>query len=325
MVKNSRSIRAADSLTGQRLDLALVSAGLTLSRSQGQKLILDAKVKVNNKSEKPSYKIQFGDLIEIEVLGKKTLELVPYDFDLDIIFEDEHLLVVNKPAGLVVHPAYGHESDTLINALIARNTKLSTGGDTFRPGLVHRIDKDTSGLLVLAKNEDAHFFLAKQFFKKTIHRRYWALCFANKKMNKGTIVSQLIRDPKNRQRFISTSENLGKKAITHYETLHECNGLRLFELHLETGRTHQIRVHLSSQQNPIVGDDVYNGKKMAANLKSVKLKKTILDMSRFALHAKELGFVHPVSKNIMKFSSPIPKDLYELYELGGFSEYLKVP
>ncbi len=322
MSLNKKSIRAAQTLAGQRLDQALHVAGLVESRAQGQKLIKDKKVWVNGTLEKASYKVQVGDQIQLEVPEVFDLELTPYDFPLNVPYEDEDVIVVNKPAGLVVHPAYGHQNDTLINALLHRRTMLSPSDDPFRPGLVHRIDKGTSGLLVLAKNESAHRFLAKQFLKKTIHRRYWALCFANKKITDGTIKSYLTRDPKNRQRFISIDEAGGKFAITHYKTLAQQSPFQLLELTLETGRTHQIRVHLSSHQCPIVGDEVYNGKNQARGLKNQTLKNHILNMERFALHAKELGFVHPVSHEKMLFTSPIPEDLHNLYQLGGFGEFI---
>lgn len=322
MTEEKRLIKAAETLSGQRLDVALVTAGAFSTRSQAQKSISDKKVWINGKIEKASYKVQVGDDIEFEVSAPKSIELVPYDFPLDIVFEDEHVIVVNKPAGLVVHPAYGHESDTLINALLARHTKLAPSKDTFRPGLVHRIDKGTSGLIVLAKTEQAHYHLAKQFLKKTIHRRYWALSFNNRKISDGTIETYLTRDPKNRQRFIATDSEPGKFAITHYKVLAEYSSFRLFQLQLETGRTHQIRVHLSSIGNPIVGDDTYGGKNQAKNLKSQKLKKIILEMDRFCLHAKELGFNHPETKKDMKFDAPIPEDLHETFELGGFSEFI---
>ena len=319
---NRKSIRAAQTLAGQRLDQALLVAGLIDSRAQGQKLIKDKKVWVNARLEKASYKVQLGDEIQLEIPEVVELELTPYDFPLNVPYEDESVIVVNKPAELVVHPAYGHQSDTLINALMHRRTSLSPSTDPFRPGLVHRIDKGTSGLLVLAKNESAHRFLAKQFLKKTIHRRYWALCFANKKILDGTITSYLSRDPNNRQRFVSLDEDRGKLAITHYKTLGQQRPFQLFELTLETGRTHQIRVHLSNQQCPIVGDDVYNGKNQAKGLKNQTLKGLILNMDRFALHAKELGFVHPSSHKKMLFKSPIPEDLHTLYQLSGLGEFL---
>ena len=322
MTTEKKSLSVAETLSGKRLDVGLTQAGATLSRAQAQKLISEKKVWVNGKSEKASYKLQVSDQISLEIPAPKTLDLVPYDFPLDITFEDDHVIVINKPAGLVVHPAYGHESDTLINALLHRQTSLSSTEAEFRPGLVHRIDKGTSGLIVLAKTDQAHAFLAKQFLKKTIHRRYWALCFSNKPLEKGTIESHLTRDPKNRQRFKSSEDPDGKLAITHYEELAHHPPFKLFQLQLETGRTHQIRVHLSSESNPIVGDEVYNGKNQAKNLKNQNLKKQILDMNRFALHAKELGFMHPTKKEFMTFSTPIPNDLHELFRLGGFSEYL---
>lgn len=322
MADSIQSISVASTLANQRLDVGLVTAGLCLSRSQAQKLIHNNKVKVNGREEKASYKLQVGDSIEMAVTPPQSIELVPYDFPIDVVFEDESLIVVNKPGGLVVHPAYGHESDTLINALMARHTKLAPADDPFRPGLVHRIDKGTSGLLVLAKTEAAHTSLAKQFFKKTIHRRYWALCFRNKKISNGTIKNYLTRDPNNRQRFISTDKEMGKFAITHYQLLAENGPFGLYQMQLETGRTHQIRVHLSSVNNSIVGDDVYNGTNQAKNLKNQKLKKFILELNRFALHAKELGFVHPVTKKTVHFSSPWPNELQPLFEWGGFTEYL---
>ncbi len=322
MKTEKKSIRAADSLTGLRLDVGLTRAGMTVSRSQAQRLIEEKLAWVNNRNEKASYKLQEGDEISVEIPAPRKIELTPYYFPIDVTYEDSDVIVVNKPAGLVVHPAYGHENDTLINALIARETPLSSSDESYRPGLVHRIDKGTSGLLVLAKNDKAHTFLAKQFLKKTIHRRYWALCFSNRNLEDGTIESFLTRDPKNRQRFQSNDEEEGKLAITHYQMLESHPPFRLFQMQLETGRTHQIRVHLSSEQNPIVGDEVYGGKNQAKNLKNQRLKKLILEMERFALHAKELGFNHPSKKEFISFTSEIPEDLQPLFKLGGFGEYL---
>ncbi len=322
MDESKKIARVAETLQGQRLDVALVQSGLVSTRSQGQKLIEEKKVKINSRIEKSSYKMQLGDVIEVEVLSTPDLELIPYDFPLDIVYEDFDVIVVNKPAGLVVHPAYGHQSDTLINALLFRRTQLSPSKDEFRPGLVHRIDKGTSGLLVLAKNEKAHNHLARQFLKKTIHRRYWALCFNEKKMGDGTFSSFLTRDPNHRQRFMVSVDEKGKWAITHYSTLKENEVFRLFELRLETGRTHQIRVHLSHAHSPIVGDEVYNGKNRAKNLKNQRLKKIILEMPRFALHARELGFNHPTTHENLVFKADLPEDLKELFEIGGFSEYI---
>lgn len=317
-----KKISVGETLHQQRLDIALVISGLCETRSQGQKLIVSKKVFVNGKNEKASFKLQSGDSIELLYTPPKSIDLTPYDFPIDVVYEDEAVIVVNKPAGLVVHPAYGHENDTLINALLHRKTQLSPS-DEFRPGLVHRIDKGTSGLLVLAKTESAHNHLAKQFVKKTIHRKYWALCFSRPKQESGTIQSFLTRDPSNRQRYTSSETNHGGKwAITHFKLLKESKGFSLLELKLETGRTHQIRVHLSSNHLPIVGDDVYNGKNQAKNLKNQDLKKFILSMDRFCLHAKELGFNHPITHENLSFNSDIPKDLHFLFEQGGFSEFI---
>ena len=310
-----RKILVAQTLDGQRLDLALVKAGIVISRSQGQKLVREKRVLVNSQFEKISHKLQSGDLIEVSLPAPKKIDLVPYDFPLKILFEDSSLIVVNKPAGLVVHPAHGHQNDTLINALLARNTELSQGSHPFRPGLVHRIDKGTSGLLVLAKTQKAHNHIAKQFLKKTVFRIYTALCFSNKKMEKGSIESYISRDPANRKRFIASDH--GKYALTHYFKKAELGAFALYELKLETGRTHQIRVHLSFHQNPIVGDTLYNGKKQANHLKNQKLKKFILQMDRFALHAGTLGFIHPVSHKKLLFKVPIPSDIKPLFEMLG--------
>lgn len=322
MDKTLRSARVAEALAGLRLDIGLVQSGLVESRSQGQKLLDDGKAWVNHKYEKASYRLQIGDVLEIEVWEPVDLELLPYDFPLNVIYEDDDLIVINKPAGLVVHPAYGHTQDTLINALLFRKTQLAPSTDAFRPGLVHRIDKGTSGLLVLAKNESTHRHLALQFQKKTIHRRYWALCFNERKVISGTFKSYLVRDPQHRKRFMSTDDSVGKWAITHYHTLKENKDFCLYELKLETGRTHQIRVHLSTAGNPIVGDDLYNGLNRARNLKNQTLKELILNMTRFALHARELGFHHPTRNEVLNFSAPLPEDLHTLYALGGFSEFI---
>ena len=318
MDEDRKQLRIAGKLCGQRLDVGLLKAGLVISRSQGRKLVDQGKVFVNSKNEKASYKLQLDDLIEISLPVQRKTTLVPYDFPLDIVFEDEFVIVVNKPAGLVVHPACGHENDTLINALLARKIKLSPGNHFFRPGLVHRIDKGTSGLLVLAKTEEVHNHLAKQFFKKSVYRSYLALCFNHQNLNKGSIETHIARDPKNRQRFKINTENRGKLAITHYWKKAESGAFALYELKLETGRTHQIRVHLSSNGNPIVGDELYNGKNQAKNLKNQRLKKFILEMNRFALHAETLGFNHPVTKKDMMFKVSIPPDLKPLFEIVGF-------
>jgi 23S rRNA pseudouridine1911/1915/1917 synthase len=207
-----------------------------------------------------------------------------------------------------------------VNALMAHQKQLSPGSDAYRPGLVHRIDKDTSGLLVIAKNEKTHNSLARQFKNKTTHRIYHAVVFGRLKEQKGTIESFIDRSPADRKKFMSSDNPEGRWAVTHYEVLREGPHMSLVKLQLETGRTHQIRVHMSSIAHPIVGDDTYGGKKRANNLASQQLKKLILEMPRFALHAKELGFVHPGTQQRIYFDSAWPADLQDLLELSHLAE-----
>ncbi len=309
-------LTVSDEIAGLRADVGLAKAGVFNTRSQVKKIFTDKKVFVNGKYIKPSQILVIGDSIQVEVPLQLEEWLAPYDIPLDILFEDADVLVLNKPAGLVVHPAAGHRNDTLINALIAHQKTLSPGSSPFRPGLVHRIDKDTSGLLVLAKNEKTHSSLAKQFLRKTVHRVYWAVVFGRPKEDKGTITSYISRSPNDRKKFMATQEAIGKHATTHYEVLKSTGVVSLVQLKLETGRTHQIRVHMSSITHPIVGDDTYGGKKRAHSLASQGLKHLIQDMPRFALHAKELGFTHPVKQERMTFDSPWPEDLKELLRLS---------
>jgi 23S rRNA pseudouridine1911/1915/1917 synthase len=309
-------LTVSEEIAGLRADIGLAKAGVFNTRSQVKKIFTDKKVFINGKYVKPSQLLQLGDAIQVEVPLQLEEWLTPYDIPLDIYFEDDDVLVLNKPAGLVVHPAAGHRNDTLINALIAHQKTLSPGSSPFRPGLVHRIDKDTSGLLVLAKNEKTHHSLAKQFLRKTVHRIYWAVIFGRPKEDSGTITSYISRSPNDRKKFMATQEATGKHAITHYQVLRSTGAMSLVQLKLETGRTHQIRVHLSSISHPIVGDETYGGKKRANSLASQALKKYIGDMPRFALHAKELGFTHPVLQERLQFDSPWPDDLNELLKLA---------
>lgn len=307
----------------KRADVGLVELGVLDSRSQIRKLFTDKKVFVNGKYIKPSQILQVGDAVRVELPPPQDMPLAPYDFPLNIIFEDDHVLVVNKPSGLVVHPSPGHYNDTLINAVLFHHIKLSPGSEDFRPGLVHRIDKDTSGLLVLAKDEKTHNSLARQFKNKTVHRKYIAIVFGRLKEQKGFIESYISRHPEERKKFIATEGPEGKWAKTHYTVLEESSHLSLIELVLETGRTHQIRVHMSHIGHPIVGDDTYNGKKRANNFSNLSLRNHIKDMPRFALHARELGFTHPVINKRLEFSVPWPENLDELYRLAGFTVDLK--
>ncbi len=306
---------------GQRIDKALTSCVDVATRSQASRLIALGKVSLDGSPVKASHKTSLGEIFQIVLPQTIATAIVPYDFPLEIVYEDSELLVVNKPAGLVVHPACGHLQDTLVNALVAYTSDLSMGFNEQRPGLVHRIDKGTSGLLVVAKNDEAQRFLAMQFQRKTTHRIYWAITLGAPRDVTGTIRSFLRRHPDDRKRVASVplapegGEQLGKLAITHYKVVkRHPAGLGLVELKLETGRTHQIRVHLSELGFSIVGDSTYGGLKRLKNVKSVRIREIIEAAGRFALHAAELGFTHPTSHQWMKFRAPWPADLKPLVE-----------
>jgi 23S rRNA pseudouridine1911/1915/1917 synthase len=310
-----------------RIDKALATIEKIGTRSQAARLLQQGLVRMNGRVLKPSYLTVTGDVIDVQIPITITSVLVPFDLKLTVPYEDDDLLVVDKPAGLVVHPAYGHAQDTLVNALIAHTPALSQGFNEQRPGLVHRIDKDTSGLLVIAKNEEAQRFLALQFQNKTTHRLYRALAFGKFAKPSGRIESFLARHPDDRKRVASVplredGTQLGKRAVTHYEVVgFHSTGLSLVELRLETGRTHQIRVHLSESGHPIVGDITYGAQKRLKTLKSVHLRKMIEELPRFALHAMELGFVHPRTGETMRFRAPWPADLMPLVEHCEFPLY----
>jgi 23S rRNA pseudouridine1911/1915/1917 synthase len=310
----------SEELAGQRIDKALTAIPQIATRSQALKLLQAGRVRISGKALKPSYQTQFGDEIDIDIPVAVTQELEPYDFPLDIAYEDEDLIVVNKPAGLVVHPACGHLQDTLVNALLHHTSDLSMGFNERRPGLVHRIDKGTSGLLVIARHDEAQRFLSMQFQRKTTHRLYRAIAFGRFKEEGGALRSFLKRHPEDRKRVASVPARAdgtqeGKLAVTHYRVSHyHPSGISLVELRLETGRTHQIRVHLSEAGHPIVGDETYGAGKRLKTLKSVHLRKLIGEMPRFALHAMELGFTHPRTHKFMLFRAPWPRDLMPLIE-----------
>lgn len=304
-----------------RLDRFLSTLVEISSRSRATQLIHQNLI-LNSQGEaltKPSYKVRNGERIVVRIpVFAETTKLEPLELELEILFEDQDLLVVNKPSGLVVHPAAGHAQDTLVNALIHQVKDLSMGFGENRPGIVHRLDKDTSGLLVVAKNDFSQEFLAKQFKDKSVHRVYKAIVFGHPKNSEGTVISFLQRHPMDRKRFASEKikkgeEPKGKKAITHYKILENfpC-GLSLVQCQLETGRTHQIRVHLTEMQHTIIGDLIYGSKARVKNLKSTKLRGQILNLNRIGLHAEQLGFIHPRTKVELLFSKPWPNEMLNL-------------
>lgn len=327
---NKKIVAIIDEMVNLRIDKALALDSDIQSRSRASYLIDGGHVLVNGKPVKSSYAIKATDLIEITIPEAEPSDLVPYDFQLDILFEDEDIIVVNKPSGLVVHPAAGHSHDTLVNALLAHTKNLSMKFGEERPGIVHRLDKETSGILVVAKNDFAHESLTKQFKDRTTHRIYYAVCLGTAKNLSGTIQSFLTRHPVDRKKYASVLDSekkkitdpneeveSGKWAITRYEVLKRHSGLSYLKLKLETGRTHQIRVHTSEQGLPIAGDILYGADKKIKNAQSKYTQEDLRKLNRFLLHAAELAFDHPTTNQRMMFTIDWPVDDLSLIKKWG--------
>ncbi|MGM7701097.1 RluA family pseudouridine synthase [Pseudalkalibacillus sp. Hm43] len=293
-------IKVADSINRERIDKVISNEQEDASRTQVQQWIKEQRVKVNGELVKANYKCSAGDEIEIEIPEPEPLEVVPEQMSLDIIYEDQDLVVVNKPRGMVVHPAPGHLKGTLVNGLMAHCGDLSGINGVLRPGIVHRIDKDTSGLLVVAKNDKAHQHLGQQMKDKTTTRKYEAIVHGVIPHNKGTVDAPIGRDVHDRQKMAVTDKN-SKDAVTHFNVIERFNKFTFVECILETGRTHQIRVHMHYIDFPVAGDPKYGPKKT-------------LDISGQALHAKTLGFVHPRTGEEMEFTSELPEDMSTLLD-----------
>ncbi len=303
----------------ERIDTFLCSHIENASRNKIQKLIKAEYVLVNGKTIKPNYVVNPDDVVDVTIpVSPRPENADPEDIPLDIVYEDEYLLIVNKAPGMVVHPAYGNYTGTMVNALLHHTQNLSEFNEADRPGIVHRIDKETSGILVVAKDEDTHAKLAKQFEKHTIERTYWAVCWGLFKERKGEIIKNIDRSNKDRKIFTTVDDERGKYAHTLYEVIDEFEFASLVKLNLKTGRTHQIRVHLNSINHPIFGDPTYNGRKIAYGATLPKMKQRVNNllkiMERQALHAKTLGFIHPVTNEKVYYDSELPEDFSTLLE-----------
>ena len=304
-----------------RVDIVINQRDKLISRTRVKNLILKDKLTLNNiVINNPSKKVNTGDLVVLEIPKPEATSLKPYNYNLEIIHEDTDLMVINKPAGIIMHPGAGNYDQTIVNALIHYNkNSLSNISGELRPGIVHRIDKNTSGLVVIAKNNEAHENLSKQFSEHSILREYQLLVWGKLRPSKGQIATFLTRSSRNRQ-LMEVSRSKGKKAITNYKTLEifeneKIPTLSLVECKLKTGRTHQIRVHMNYKGNSIVGDDKY--KKKYKKLKNIDLKiqNSISDLTRQFLHAKTLGFIHPKNNEKMHFSSKLPHELNIILEM----------
>ena len=303
-----------------RLDKFLTENLKNLSRSQIKKIIVSKNIKINKKQIiASSEKIKENDLIEVNMPEIKTNYIKPKKINLDIIYEDEDIIVINKNSGLIVHPGAGNKDETLVNGLLyLYKNNLSNLNGEFRPGIVHRIDKDTSGIIVVAKNNHAHALLSEQFSKHTISRKYVALVWGVIRPLNGKISTLISRSKKNRQ-LMSVSDRLGKKAVTNYKTIKtfsskEIPKISLVECILETGRTHQIRVHLAFKGNPLIGDKKYGKKKMKFKKINQKFYEILSSFNRQALHAKSLGFIHPTKKKLVNFESKLPNDFKKMLD-----------
>lgn len=306
-------------LERKRLDIALAAHQQVSSRSEAARLIREGMVELNDTQEKPVLKttVYTGDIIRFTPYVPQQLELTPQEYPLEIHYEDDSLLVVYKPRGMVVHPAPGHSDHTLVNYLL-HHAQLSSGSDEFRPGIVHRIDKNTSGLLVIAKTNQAHEHLAAQFAEHSIERVYNALVWGKVLKKSGTIDQPLGRHHIDRKK-IAVMER-GKHAVTHWQLIRQYEYISHLECRLETGRTHQIRVHLSWEGFPIVGDLVYGRKRKLGNRVQPALKTILEQTDGQMLHAAKIGFEHPVTGDLISFHREIPEEMNRIIELSENKE-----
>jgi 23S rRNA pseudouridine1911/1915/1917 synthase len=298
---------------GRRLDQFLSETNLHLSRSQAKHLIQKHRILLNRKPTKPSAHIKAGDTVSGTLPEPSPLSLKPEPIPLTILYEDSSIIVIDKPSGMVVHPAYGNPSGTLVNALLYHCKDLGGINGVLRPGIVHRLDKDTSGVMVVAKEDEAFHQLTKQFKNRTVEKVYFAIVYGRFGQNEGLIDSAIGRHPSERKKM-STRTKKGRTAITRWKKLEEFDSCTLLEIFPQTGRTHQIRVHLSSIGHPLLGDPLYGRKGRPGAIHDPALKECVKKMNRQALHAQRLEFNHPRTGERVQFVSPIPQDMKEVLE-----------
>ncbi len=309
-MRATRQLFFPEDRPAERLDTFLTECLPEISRSQLKKLIDKRQITINGATTKASLKLRGGELIQVILPDPEPIEAAPEDIPLKILYEDQHQIVVDKPPGMVVHPAAGHSSGTLVNALLHHCDDLAGIGGELRPGIVHRIDKDTSGILVATKTDQSHQHLADQFKAHSIKRLYLALVHGCPDSDSGNIDQPIGRHPTQRKKMSGTTKH-GKRAVTHWKVLkrYREDRLSLVELQLETGRTHQIRVHFSEMRLPLVGDPLYGNRANTTAIKDLELRKLIEQLPGQALHARSLGFIHPITGKYLEFSCDMPENL----------------
>ncbi len=304
---------------GTRLDSFLAAILTGTSRARIQRAIADGDILVNDRTVKASYRVRAGDCVQLELLEAAPIEAAPEPIPLEIVYEDDEIIVINKPAGMVVHPGAGVSSGTLANALIYHFGQLSQTCGTLRPGIVHRLDVGTSGLIVVAKSDRAHLNLAEQFEMRQVFKNYVALVYGRVVANEGSIDAPIGRDPRSRVKMAVRGVGEGRPAQTLYRVRERLKEFTLLELELKTGRTHQIRVHLAYIKHPVVGDSTYD-RGRANTIKNAQLRAAIARLGRPFLHAAQLGFAHPTSGESLTFTAPLPAELQAFLEIARAAE-----